>query len=66
MAIDGKTLQGLVNAQIVELRGVSGCAATVDMARQAPYLVEMHAMSGRRYVVVGYRVNSDEILMEEL
>lgn len=52
--IDLKTMEALEEIEIVEIRGISGKPATVDVAAEAPQLVRVHAMSGNVYDIANF------------
>ena len=62
--ITATDLQALVNSQIVEVKSISGEPATVGIAKQAPGLVQMHAMSGIKYDIVAYIAELDTFNVE--
>ena len=52
--ITAKDLSALVRSEIVQVRGISGAMTTVEIAKQAAELTQMHAMSGLVYNIVAY------------
>lgn len=54
MKIDLKTMKDLEKGEIIEVRGISGKPATVDVATEFPGLVRVHAMSGNVYDVTDF------------
>ena len=64
--ITATDLQALVNGHIVDIRGVSGEPTTVEIAKQAPRLIQMHAMSGDKYDLVHYIAELDTFNVEAL
>jgi len=66
MNITSKDLQDLVDCRIVELHGISGVDADVDLARCAPSLIQMHAMSGLVFDIAEYDKATDTFTMEEV
>jgi len=63
--ITATDLQALIDSRIVEIRGISGTPTTVEVARQAPGLIQMHAMSGVTYDLVTYIAELDTFNVEE-
>jgi len=59
-------LQALINSRIVELKGISRVTTTVEIAKQAPGLVQVHAMSGIRYDIVAYIAELDTFNVERI
>jgi len=64
--ITAKDLQALVASKIVQVRGISGIETTVDIAKQAAGLVQMHAMSGKTYDIVAYIAELDTFNVEAI
>ena len=62
--ITTKDLSALVRCEIVQVRGISGVVATVETAKQAAGLVQMHAMSGQVYDIVAYIPELDTFNVE--
>lgn len=54
MKIDLKTMKALEEVEIIEIRGISGQPATVEVATEAPSLVRVHALSGNVYDIADF------------
>ena len=66
MRITTNDLQALVRTGIVEMRGVSGVKTDVETAKRALHITQMHAMSDKVFLVVGYNAWRDQFLMKEM
>jgi len=64
--ITGSELAKLENAEIVTIKGISGIKTDTATAKQAPQLVEIHAMSGKVYSVLAYIVEIDQFNVEQI
>lgn len=57
-------LQGLIDSNIITLRGFSGIETTVEIAKQAAGLVRMHTPDDRIYDIVAYIPELDTFNIE--
>jgi hypothetical protein len=62
--IESTDLSKLVESEIIELRGISGVLTTVEIAKQAPTLVQAHALSGLVLDLVAYIPELDTFNVE--
>jgi len=62
--MDSATMQALIDSKIIEVRGFSGCLATVAQAKRAPTCVQVHAMSGLVFHVM-YNAKIDQFKLTE-
>ena len=64
--ITASDLQILADSKIVTIKGISGVPATVDIAKAAPGLVQMHSLSGQTYDIVAYIPELDTFNVERI
>ena len=62
--ITATDLQALADSRIVNIQGISGVPTTVDIAKAAPGLVQMHSLSGQTYDIVAYIAELDTFNVE--
>jgi hypothetical protein len=62
--ITRQDLQALADSEIVSVKGISGIATTVDIAKAAPGLVQIHSLSGQTYDIVAYIAELDTFNVE--
>jgi len=49
MVIQEHTAKALEEVGIIRVRGISGCDADLDTAKQAPQLCQVHSLAGDAY-----------------
>jgi len=62
--ITATNLQALTDSGITQVRGISGAETTVDIAKQAAGVVQMHSLSGQTYDIVAYSAELDTFNVE--